>query len=110
MCQVGVLINNAIRFKHMQGSLQFVAGLGPRKAKALFERLARRGKLSARRQLADFGVVGELIGDAVYRNCVGFVRILDTFGQEEDDGDDAGEVVAPDPLDDTRVHPLFLAA
>lgn len=40
--KVGVDINICLKYDHLQSPLQFVSGLGPRKAKHLLSTLAKR--------------------------------------------------------------------
>ncbi len=116
----GVNINTCLHFWYAEATLQFVPGLGARKAKALLQRL--RSQMSAiseasrsrfkdagapsryivcREELTD-GVdkTGVILGDRVYRNCAGFIQVapshdVTTYDMEKHF----------DPLGNTRVHP-----
>lgn len=92
---VGADINRAVAQPWAAGTIQFVAGLGPRKAKQLLEFIHRsQGSIiSNREDLTD--PVG-ILGPCVYENAAGFLRInkkyLDDFSDYS-------------PLDDSRIHP-----
>ncbi|CAM9760476.1 unnamed protein product, partial [Choristocarpus tenellus] len=94
---VGVDINHACEFEHAKGTLQFVAGLGPRKASALRDRIGPLlgGVVSSRRQLLG----KKLLGSLVYVNAAASLRIRARGKLEE------REDSSLDPFDDTRVHP-----
>eukprot|EP01090_Pellita_catalonica_P014727 TRINITY_DN3820_c0_g1_i2.p1 TRINITY_DN3820_c0_g1~~TRINITY_DN3820_c0_g1_i2.p1 ORF type:complete len:591 (+),score=109.45 TRINITY_DN3820_c0_g1_i2:405-2177(+) len=102
---VGVDINRTILHKHMRGTLRFVSGLGPRKARALINALERRGGMvQSREEIEDILAPADQLDEEdslsrVYNNCAGFIRIRPIyFTQTEED--------QLDVLDDTRVHPL----
>eukprot|EP01117_Protostelium_nocturnum_P006766 TRINITY_DN242_c0_g1_i1.p1 TRINITY_DN242_c0_g1~~TRINITY_DN242_c0_g1_i1.p1 ORF type:complete len:1509 (+),score=429.08 TRINITY_DN242_c0_g1_i1:233-4759(+) len=85
--RVGVDINRAVQYKFASYNLQFVAGLGPRKAIGLISAITRRGgKIGSREELEG------LLGNCVLANCAGFIRIRDKNIENV--------------LDDTRIHPL----
>ena len=48
VCAVGVDVNSATEVDHLGGCLQFVPGLGPRKALALKQNLKKNGKKVSR--------------------------------------------------------------
>ena len=56
VCRSGVDVNRALQYDHHFGKLQFVAGLGPRKAQA-FRRAARSGAGAAAREGGGHGMV-----------------------------------------------------
>lgn len=89
-CQIGVDINAVSRVPWLASPLQFVAGLGPRKAGALMKAIQRQQQVVDSRQFVwqELGVIGKL----VFKNCAAFLKIL---GPE-----------TYDDLDGTRVHPL----
>ncbi|KAJ1445154.1 SH2 domain-containing protein [Pelagophyceae sp. CCMP2097] len=95
---VGVDVNAALGYDHHFGMLQFVCGLGPRKARGLrFRARARRGGagVASRRELAQlFDGGGER--SICFANAAAFCRVR-PLGALAD--------VALDPFDDTRVHP-----
>lgn len=85
---VGVDFNLLMRNTFRDGPLQYVAGLGPRKALALRQGVALSGGvLSQRNDL----IQKNLMGGKVFDNCVGFLKIVGTHDQ--------------DVLDSTRIHP-----
>eukprot|EP01122_Echinamoeba_exundans_P013454 TRINITY_DN5882_c0_g1_i2.p1 TRINITY_DN5882_c0_g1~~TRINITY_DN5882_c0_g1_i2.p1 ORF type:complete len:1292 (+),score=233.67 TRINITY_DN5882_c0_g1_i2:811-4686(+) len=98
---VGVDINRIARHKWMHPVLQFVCGLGPRKAEALLTSMRRVGnRIDSRNDLK----ARRWMGECVFKNAAGFLyvkphslRDLD----EMDDYDSAGGKV----LDQTRIHP-----
>ncbi|GAM20704.1 hypothetical protein SAMD00019534_038790 [Acytostelium subglobosum LB1] len=92
---VGVDINRMIRHKFTSSPLQFVSGLGSRKAQALLNAsmaVIKRGKTMSSRQAIEKIFSNQ---DIVYRNCIGFIQIREKYFGDED----------MNPLDDTRVHP-----
>ncbi|CBN78798.1 GTB1; RNA binding / hydrolase, acting on ester bonds, also similar to transcription elogantion facto [Ectocarpus siliculosus] len=94
---VGVDINHAAEHEHAVGVLQFVPGLGPRKAFKLRERLGTvlGGVVPSRKALLSSQVLKSL----VYTNAAGFLRIRERGKLAEQL---EGQL---DPFDDTRVHP-----
>ncbi|KAG5175016.1 hypothetical protein JKP88DRAFT_265969 [Tribonema minus] len=92
--EVGVDINMACEKEHMRGMLQFVAGLGPRKAAALRTGISQSlgGVINSRRQLLD----RKLLGPSTYTNAASFLRIRKRGRLEERDD--------INPFDDTRIH------
>eukprot|EP00656_Telonema_subtile_P019464 TRINITY_DN20707_c0_g1_i1.p1 TRINITY_DN20707_c0_g1~~TRINITY_DN20707_c0_g1_i1.p1 ORF type:complete len:994 (-),score=256.89 TRINITY_DN20707_c0_g1_i1:81-3062(-) len=85
---VGVDFNMLMRNHSRDGPLQYVAGLGPRKALALRQGVALSGGvLSQRKDL----IQKNLMGGKVFDNCVGFLKIF--AGRDQD------------VLDSTRIHP-----
>ncbi|TIB70425.1 hypothetical protein E3Q22_03170 [Wallemia mellicola] len=92
---IGVDINIAVRDTHYQHLLQFVAGLGPRKAQALVRRIAARGGyITNRSELAH----PDLMYLKEFTNAVAFIKITQEFDSKV--GDEL-----PDVLDQTRIHP-----
>ena len=93
--EVGVDINQAINFPHTSNLVQFLCGLGPRKAQALMKILKQSNqRLENRTQL----VTACHMGPKVFVNCAGFIRI-DTNSL----GDSTESYV--EVLDGSRVHP-----
>lgn len=98
---VGVDLNRILSHKWMQSVLQFVCGLGARKATALLEGLTRGGDpLDSRTQLKDSAEhsqlrPGEYLGPSVWDNAVAFLKITDPL-----------HVKDYNPLDATRIHPV----
>lgn len=95
--EVGVDINRALVHPHTSQLLQFVCGLGPRKAAALLRNLKKLQTplLETRTQLR----LNCGIGEQVFLNCAGFIKI-DTAQLSESGTDTYIEV-----LDSTRIHP-----
>lgn len=94
---VGVDINKAVQNSYYQHMLQYVAGLGPRKAQALVRVISNKlgGTLINREALIKL----DIMTFRIWTNCCAFFKI----DQDVQDLDDQqGEV---DALDATRVHP-----
>lgn len=91
--EIGVDINASCTFDHLHGLLQFLPGLGPRKAASIRQAITRLGGvIESRRAL----LAKRIIGPTVYNNAVAFLRIREKdqlLGQHLH------------PLDDTRLHP-----
>eukprot|EP01018_Ginkgo_biloba_P029203 Gb_29261 [translate_table: standard] len=93
--QVGVDINLAASHEWMFAPLQFVSGLGPRKAAFLQRAILRAGRVYSRRELlTSLGAMKRL----VFINSAGFLRVRGT-------GQAASGNHVMDPLDDSRIHP-----
>ncbi|CDK27228.1 unnamed protein product [Kuraishia capsulata CBS 1993] len=89
---VGIHINDAVRDPYKALALQYVAGLGARKASGLVQKIqANDGALNSRQEL----VTKELMSRHVFINCASFL-IIDYDESMEADGE---------PLDSTRIHP-----
>ena len=96
----GVDLNVATRNKHSSALLRFVSGLGPRKAKSIFD------VLSASPQSIEFRLElhsQKLVGDKVYLSCAGFVRI--DHGRLYKDIEDLKERTDLELLDNMMIHP-----
>ncbi|KAK9828928.1 hypothetical protein WJX72_002842 [[Myrmecia] bisecta] len=92
--QVGVDINAAASHPWLAHSLQYVAGLGPRKAMALLRAVQRNEHVVSRHDMwSSLGV----LGNRVFRNCGPFIRIRSSGSGMAN--------VALDALDDTRIAP-----
>ncbi|KAH9808979.1 SH2 domain-containing protein [Melampsora americana] len=94
---VGVDINRAVNDHYYQHLLQYVCGLGPRKAQKLIKMInakSSEGTLISRNEL----ITQELVTKNIFYNCAGFLRI------KQGDLTTARET-EPDILDDTRIHP-----
>jgi transcription elongation factor SPT6 len=93
----GVDINRCASNVQFSGTLQFVSGLGPRKAQAIISKIMRKGgKLSSRQDL----ILDQMCSGKIFINCASFIRI------KERHFDDKVKVMYTfDPLDDTRIHP-----
>lgn len=92
--QVGLDINLAISHEWLFAPLQFISGLGPRKAASLQRSLVRAGAIFTRK---DF-VTTHCLGRKVFVNSVGFLRVRRS-------GLAASSSQFIDLLDDTRIHP-----
>jgi len=84
--QVGVDVNLAISQEWLFAPLQFVAGLGPRKAASLRAQMVAQTAVRRRRELAEEPF---FLGPVVFLNAATGLRLR---AQE-------------DVLDDTRIHP-----
>ena len=72
VADVGVDVNSCCAFDHLHGMLQFVPGLGPRKAASLRQSILRiGGVIESRRAL----LAKRLMGPTVYNNAVAFLQI-----------------------------------
>ena len=72
LIQVGVDINRCLEFPHTTGLLQFVCGLGPRKALHLLKILKQNDNLlESRTKLVTFC----RMGPKVFMNVAGFIKI-----------------------------------
>jgi len=100
---VGVDFNEAIKFDHLSSSLQFVCGLGPKKAANLIETLKNKSKsdefqgLRARNQF----ITERLMEKKVFTNCAGFLKIEVLMDKNLDFDNEK----RPESLDITRIHP-----
>jgi len=92
--QAGLDINLAISHEWLFAPLQFISGLGPRKAASLQRSLVRAGSIFTRK---DF-VTEHNLGKKVFVNAVGFLRVRRS-------GLAASSSQFIDLLDDTRIHP-----
>ncbi|GKV29000.1 hypothetical protein SLEP1_g37984 [Rubroshorea leprosula] len=92
--QVGLDINLAISHEWLFAPLQFISGLGPRKAAFLQRSLVRAGTIFTRK---DF-LQAHGLGKKVFVNAVGFLRVCRS-------GLAASSSQFIDLLDDTRIHP-----
>ncbi|KAL6997808.1 Transcription elongation factor spt6 [Sarracenia purpurea var. burkii] len=92
--QVGLDVNLAIAHEWLFSPLQFISGLGPRKAASLQRSLVRAGSIYTRK---DF-LTAHGLGKKVFVNAVGFLRIRRT-------GLAASSSQFINLLDDTRIHP-----
>jgi transcription elongation factor SPT6 len=124
-CQAGVDLNRCDRAAYTSSALQFVAGLGPRKAQHIAkvlrqQRMLQNASLPLDKQRKNYPVaVNRLflvtkctLGRRVFINCAGFIKFdaeqiaRQIDEAEEDDEDEANEMhERTDPLDATRIHP-----
>ncbi|KAJ7982427.1 Transcription elongation factor SPT6-like protein [Quillaja saponaria] len=91
--QVGVDLSKAVSHDWLFAPLQFVSGLGPRKAALLHKESLGDIAVRNRRELTAYGLKTEKI----FYNAVGFLRVCfnDPFSTDSD----------TDVLDGTRIHP-----
>ena len=92
--ECGVDINLAAEHPHLSYTLQFVSGLGPRKAQFMLARISRMtSKLGSRDDL----IQEKLCGPVIFKNSCAFIRIREMHlnGKAYD---------SFDVLDDTRIH------
>lgn len=92
--QVGLDINLAASHEWLFAPLQFISGLGPRKAASLQRSLVRAGAIFTRKDL----LTAHGLGKKVFVNAVGFLRVRRS-------GLAASSSNFIDLLDDTRIHP-----
>ncbi|PWA86407.1 global transcription factor group B1 [Artemisia annua] len=91
--QVGLDVNLAISHEWLFAPLQFISGLGPRKAASLQRSLVRASSLHTRKDL-----LSHSLGKKVFVNALGFLRVRRS-------GNAASSNQFIDLLDDTRIHP-----
>ncbi len=91
---VGVDINCACKLEHMGGLIQFVAGLGPRKALRLKSGILSLpdGVIHSRQQFLE----EHLLGPHVYTNASAALRVRQGVLESDE---------RLNPFDDTRIHP-----
>ncbi|CAL9209230.1 transcription elongation factor SPT6 homolog [Musa acuminata AAA Group] len=92
--QVGVDINLASSHEWLFAPLQFISGLGPRKASALQKAFVRAGSIFNRKEIP----MGKILRKKVFINAVGFLRVCRS-------GAASASSHIMDLLDDTRIHP-----
>ncbi|KAJ7545245.1 hypothetical protein O6H91_09G112200 [Diphasiastrum complanatum] len=93
--QVCVDVNLAASHEWLFAPLQFISGLGPRKAVVMKRSLQGAGRVNSRKEML---TALELMKRNVFFNSAGFLRVRGS-GQAS-----TGNLVM-DPLDDTRIHP-----
>lgn len=92
--QVGLDLNLAISHEWLFAPLQFISGLGPRKAASLQRSLVRQQTIFTRKDL----LTEHHLGKKVFVNAVGFLRVRRS-------GYASNSSTYIDLLDDTRIHP-----
>ena len=94
-CEVGVDVNAAAKSPHLAATLQFVPGLGPRKARGLLNTIIHSGKSVDRRtgDLRDMLTNNDTESDHVFCNAIAYLKVI-----KHDKHSGA-------PLDASRVHP-----
>ena len=115
--EVGVDINLAADKQHLYGStVQFVSGLGPRKARELLRVISKNLYVEHRAALLEDPEIRGIMKEVVWYNCAAFLKITKNtetwtkdykVGQAYDDDNSKGEYVhyAGGPLEGTRIHP-----
>ena len=95
VAEVGADVNKCCEYSHLQGILTFVAGLGPRKAAFLKQKVEQLGSsIPTRRSLLE----NRFLSPVVYNNAIAFLRI-----QHFEDSNSYHTQLHP--LDNTRLHP-----
>jgi transcription elongation factor SPT6 len=95
----GVDINLAVMFPHKAHTLQFVCGMGPRKAPTMLNKISRisnGGRLESRSAL----IKNRICSKQIFLNSSSFLRVKAIHFQRR-----IGEESLLDVLDDTRIHP-----
>ena len=93
--EVGIDINLVCVHDHMHSMLQFISGLGYRKAKKLIAKIKSNGALVASGDL----LKKELMKENIFVQSMGFICI-----RVPDDGLEPGVATECDILDQTRIH------
>ncbi|KAH3666493.1 hypothetical protein OGAPHI_003489 [Ogataea philodendri] len=91
-CLVGIKINDAVRSPYLATMLQYISGLGPRKANSLIKGIEANGGSLLRR---DELIVRELLTKVVFVNCAPFIELPVPDRPDKD----------IELLDATRIHP-----
>ncbi|KAK7206919.1 transcription elongation factor spt6 [Myxozyma melibiosi] len=96
---VGVEINEAIKVPYVANLLQYVGGLGPRKASGMLKAISsgQNGYLNNRFEL----VSNEIAGKTIFMNCASFLVIP----WEEQESSGYRSLEETEILDSTRIHP-----
>ncbi|KAI5072429.1 hypothetical protein GOP47_0012535 [Adiantum capillus-veneris] len=95
--QIGVDVNLAVAHEWLFSPLQFVCGLGWKKASKIQQLIQESGWLPSRESLLRYPFS---LKDVVFRNCSAFLRIRRV-------GHAVSGLRKLDPLDDTRIHPEY---
>jgi transcription elongation factor SPT6 len=93
----GVDINMACRSKHSSALLRFVSGLGPRKAKSIYDVVSSS---PAHIELRTALYSQKLVAKTVYNSCAGFIRV--DHGRLNTDIDYRSDI---ELLDNVMIHP-----
>ena len=103
---VGVNINECVNFPKRAHTLQFVAGLGPRKADRILREMRRlRGGVRDRTHV--YRLLGGRSSKVVAKNALGFIKLGSEYELRKRllDGSFADSRYERNPLDYTRIHP-----
>lgn len=91
---VGVDLNLVIDHNHLQSILQFVSGLGPRKAKKFIQNIKSTGrKIETRGEIYKLQYLGKI----TYLSAIPFLKIKIPINE-------LGKNQTQDILDQTRIH------
>jgi transcription elongation factor SPT6 len=90
---IGIDLNKTCEFSHLNSTLQFISGLGPRKSNDLINRIISKGFIENRTELIEDP---KLMKKKVFTNSSGFLRIKRNKKEN---------ILDIDPLDSTRIHP-----
>lgn len=96
----GVDINDCVRHVHKASQLQFISGLGPRKANKLIEQI----RISRRPVKKKAEMLGKFLEKNVYNNAIAFLIINSRISPKTNFESDKDEYFW---LDFTRIHPDF---
>jgi len=100
---IGIDINKIIDHPHLHKKLEFICGLGPRKAQDIVLMIQKKGRLMIRSELNLRGLSNS---KSVFANCVGFIKVCtETSTLNEEDLEETDERI--DLRDLTRIHPEF---
>ncbi|CAG8779175.1 15188_t:CDS:2, partial [Acaulospora morrowiae] len=88
--EIGVSINDVIHTHNKLDLLQYVSGLGPRKAEVLVKKILSESNLELERR-EEMQTNGSM-GNKVFTNCAGFIRVRPK---------------RVGSFDDTRIHPTY---
>lgn len=93
---VGVDLNLVIDHEHMYNQIQFLSGLGPRKAQKLIQKLKQQNnKVDNRLDI----VKNKLLEKKCFKSSIGFIKVR--VPREKRSNDDYQRY---EPLDQTRIH------
>jgi len=93
----GLELNKAVEHEHLKTPLQFICGMGPRKANFLINKIIILKNVKTRASLLEL----QILGQKVFNNCAGFIKIKKSKNCNNYDFD-----TLCDFLDSTRIHPI----
>lgn len=70
--EIGIDINLLVEHEHWHNQLQFLSGLGPRKALMYIQRLKARRKPLLNRAMV---LTEKILGNICYGSCMGFTKV-----------------------------------
>ena len=95
---VGVDINMVIDHEHMHNQLQFLSGLGPRKAQKLIQKLKSRGKaINSRMEVYE----QKILDKKCFMSSIGFIKVRVPLEKRHADSNEMHNI---EYLDQTRIH------